>query len=205
MVRVMRSTWNSTVNAGAAAPLVSWHTAGDQEPSRLEVNLIFTNQKATLCALETVESLARDLGAFIRLRATIVVPYALPVDEPPVSIPFLERSLFNLINRLERDGFEATAHLYFCRDREKALLQVLEQNALVVIGGRKRWWPTDADRLVRALRSAGHRVIFVDSRSGNKRISAAEKRDVSTNLPVDSPLSLGTAKPSPVPNRGGGK
>src|SRR2546427_700732 len=84
-----------------------------------------------------IEYLARDLGACIRLRAAIVVRYPLPVDEPPVSIPFLEHSLFDLIGRLERDGFEASAHLCVCRDRDKALLQVLKRNALVVIGGKK--------------------------------------------------------------------
>jgi hypothetical protein len=144
---------------------VNWQTVTEQTPKRLEVNLIFTNQQVTVRALETVESLARDLGACIRLRATIVVPYPLAVDESPVSIPFLERSLFDMISRLERDGFKATAHLYVCRDRDKALLQVLEPNALVVIGGKRRWWPTDATRLARTLGSQGHRVVFVDSRA----------------------------------------
>jgi hypothetical protein len=164
MVKVMRSNLSSTATAGKPAPL-GWQTVGEQAPQRLEVNLIFTNPPATVCALETVESLARDLGASIRLRATVVVPYQLPVEEPPVSIPFLERSLFDLISRLERDGFEASAHLYFCRDRDKALLQVLRRNSLVVLGGRKRWWPTADSRLARALRAEGHRVIIVDSRA----------------------------------------
>jgi hypothetical protein len=184
----------STAAAGKPAPLVSWHTVGEQSPSRLEVNLIFTTQQATFCALETVECLARDLGACIRLRAAVVVPYALRVDEPPVSVPFLERSLFDLISRLERDGFEATAHLYFCRDREKALLQVLEPNALVVIGGKKRWWPTDTTRLAKALRSAGHRVIFVASSTRNKRTRAEEKAD---SLPVHSPRTVSSGELGP--------
>jgi hypothetical protein len=195
MVKVMRSSVSRTANAGTPAPLVTWQAAGEQRPSRFEVNLIFTNQQATRCALETVESLARDLGAYIRLRATIVVPYSLPVDEPSVSIPFMERSLFDLISRLERDGFHATAHLYLCRDREKALLQVLEPNALVVVGGKKRWWPTDATRLARAIRSAGHRVVFVDSRRGNRRICPEERGGGSVNLLAQSPPSVATGKP----------
>ena len=165
MVKVMRSNFSSTAITGKPTTLVDWQIVAEQVPKRLEVNLIFTNQQATVCALETVESLARDLGACIRLRAAIVVPFPLAFDESPVSIPFLERSLLDLISRLERDGFEATAHLYFCRDRDKALLQVLAPNALVVIGGKRRWWPTDASLLARTLRSKGHRVIFVDSRT----------------------------------------
>lgn len=198
MVRVTRSSVRSTAAAGLPAPLVSWRTVGEQSPSRLEVNLIFTTQQATFCALETVECLARDLGACIRLRAAIVVPYALPVDESPVSIPFLERSLFDLINRLERDGFEATAHLYFCSDREKALLQVLEPNALVVVAGKKRWWPTDTTRLAKALRSQEHRVIFIDTSRRNKRTRAEEKGDrLGDSLPVHSPRSVCSGEPGP--------
>ena len=196
MVRVLRSTWSTIATAAATpAPLVSWQTAGDQEPSQLEVNLIFTNRQATVCALETVESLARDLGACIRLRAAIVVPYPLPVDEPPVSIPFLEHSLCDLIGRLERHGFEASAHLYVCRDREKALLQVLKRNALVVIGGKKRWWPTAASRLAKVLRSKGHRVVFVDYKRGNKRFCAEEKGEGSAGLPVHLPPAISRDKP----------
>ena len=185
MVRVLRSTWSAITTAAATpAPLVSWQTAGDQEPSQLEVNLIVTNHPATACALETVQSLARDLGACIRLRAAIVVPYPLPVDEPPVSIPFIEHSLFDLISRLKGDGFEASAHLYMCRDREIALLRVLKRNALVVIGGKKRWWPTAASRLAKVLRSKGHPVVFVGYKRGNKRFCAEGKGEGSAGLPV---------------------
>jgi hypothetical protein len=161
---------------------VSSKGVDEQEPSRLVVNLIFTNQQATVQALESVECLARDLGACIRLRAAIAVPYSLPFDEPAVSAAFLERSLFDLISRFARDGFQATAHLYLCRDREKAFLQVLGPNSLVVIGGRKRWWPTDASRLATGLRSAGHRVVFVDSTGATKRSRAEAKGNGSGNF-----------------------
>jgi hypothetical protein len=193
MVKVMRSSLNDALTATRRpACLVSWQILGEESPRRLEVNLILTTQQATLYALETVECLARDLGACIRLRAAVVVPYPLAADESPVSIPFLERSLFDLISRLERDGFEATAHLYFCRDREKALLEVLEPNALVVIAGKKRWWPTETSRLAKALRAEGHRVVFVDVSRRNKRTPTEEKRD---GLPVRSPRLVHVGNP----------
>jgi hypothetical protein len=192
MLRVMKSNSSNAPAISRHAPIACRQTPGEQGSSRLEINLIFTDQQATLFALEAVESLSRDLGACIRLRATTVVPYALPVDEPPVSVVFLESSLFDLISRLERDGFEATAHLYFCRDREKALLQVLAPNALVVIGAKKRWWPTDASRLVKTLRSAGRRVVFVDSTRRTNRRSAEGKQAGTTSSPVHSVPSFGS-------------
>jgi hypothetical protein len=163
----LRTALVGAVIAQSSRPLVSQSSAAEQEPKRLEVNLIFTEPQTTAAALETVESLARDLGACVRLRAAIVVPFQLALDEPPVSIRFIEARLADLVSRLGRDGFESTAHVYLCRDQSDALLQVLCPNSLVVIGGKNRWWPTRASRLAKMLRSKGHRVFFVDAR-GNR-------------------------------------
>ena len=139
-----------------------------RQPGQLEVNVIFTDPQATVAALKTAGSFARDLGACIRVRAAISVPYALPLDKPPVSVPFTERLLFDLVRRMEQADFEPTIHLYLCRDQIETLLQVLTPNSLVVIGGRKRWWPTAERRMARALRSRGHRVVFVGLKRGTK-------------------------------------
>ena len=148
--------------AQSSRPLVS-RDATDHEPKRLEVNLVFTDAQTTAGALATVESLARDLGACIRLRAPLVVPRQLPLDEPPVSVRFVEGWLAELVSRLERDGFESTAHVYLCRDLAGALLQVLSPNSLLVVGGKSRWWPTRWSHLAKVLRSQGHRVVFVSN------------------------------------------
>jgi hypothetical protein len=138
--------------------------ATDDEPKRLEVNLVFTDAQTTARALGAVESLARDLGACIRLRAPVVVPRQLPLDESPVSVRFVEGCLADLASRLAHDGFESTAHVYLCRDQAEALLQVLSANSLLVVGGKNRWWPTTRlGRLVKVLRSNGHRVVFIRS------------------------------------------
>jgi len=137
----------------------------------LEVNVIFTDLQPTAAALKFAQSFARELGARIRLQAAIDVPFPLPLDEPPVPVAFLQETLRKLAPRLEGDTFDPTVHLYLCRDRLRALLQVLRPNSVVVIGGRIHWWPTAESRMARALRSKGHRVIFVDSkaRSGSEQ------------------------------------
>ena len=53
--------------------------------------------------------------------------------------------------------------IYLCRDRVETLTAVLSPHSLVVIGGRKRWWPTAEKRLARKLRRAGHEVIFTET------------------------------------------
>ena len=139
-----------------------WETTTGFASEPLDVNVIFTQQHATAAALKSAQSLARGLGASIRLRAAIVVPLRLPLDQPPVSVRFMERLLCDLVGQPEPDGSEVSVHLYVCRDWIETLLQVVRPNSLVVIGGRKHWWPTAASRMARALRGIGHRVVFVD-------------------------------------------
>jgi hypothetical protein len=128
----------------------------------LEVNVIFTELQATVVALKSAESLAKGLGASIRVRAAIIVPVRLPLEHPPVSVSFMEQLLSELVSHPESDALEYTVHLYLCRKWVGTLLQILRPNSLVLIGGRKHWWPTPAVRLARALRAKGHRVTFVD-------------------------------------------
>src|ERR1700694_1862112 len=86
---VMKEQLDSVITK-PARPSVSWETDEGLGPRRLEVNVIFTEPHATAAALMTAGSLARDLGACIRVRAAIAVPYALPLEKPPVSAGFIE-------------------------------------------------------------------------------------------------------------------
>jgi hypothetical protein len=131
----------------------------------LAVNVIFTDVQSTAAALKFAQSFARELGARISLRAAIAVPFQLPLDRPQISVAFLQDAMRELVAQLKSETFDPTIHLYLCRDRVWALSQVLKPNSLVVIAGRKRWWPTAETRMARALRAKGHRVIFVDSRA----------------------------------------
>ncbi len=134
-------------------------------PGPLELNVLFTGMDSTAAALECAESLARDLRASIHLHAAIAVPFQLPLEEPEVSVLFLQEKLRTLVAGMERERFQPKIHLYLCRDERRAISQVLKPNSLVVIGGRKHWWPTKESRMANALQSKGHRVIFVDSKA----------------------------------------
>lgn len=127
----------------------------------LEVNVIFTELEATAAALKAAESFARALGAQIRLRAALVVPLQLPLDRPQVSVEFLEQALRDLVNRTTAGQLECTAHLYICRDSVDTLSEVVKPDSIVVIGVRKRWWPTATTRLARAFRANHGRVIVI--------------------------------------------
>lgn len=134
---------------------------------RLVVNVIFTDREGTALALETAGSLASCVGATVQLLAAQAVSFHLRLDEPQVSVSFTERLLSDLVGGLDHDGVEVKPRLYLCRNPLEAIKQVLRPNSIVVIGGRKHWWPTTASRMARALRSKGHQVFWTELPSGS--------------------------------------
>jgi hypothetical protein len=135
--------------------------ASDETASRLNISVVFTSVALTLSALKEAGDLAKTLGSHITLVAPQVVPYPLPLTSPPVLIDWNERR-FAVI--AAESKVETTVRLYLCRDRLEALLLMLKPRSLVVVGGRRRrWWPTREEALARALRRAGHEVVFVET------------------------------------------
>ncbi len=127
---------------------------------RLSVHVIFTSVPETLAALKHAGELASKLDARITLIVPQVVPYPAPLESPPVLLEFNERR-FRALAR--QSPVETAVSIYLCRDRREALRDVLKPRSLVVIGGRRRWWPTGEKRLARLLRRDGHEVVFTET------------------------------------------
>ena len=104
--------------------------------------------------------MASSLSARVTLLVPQVVPYPLPLETPPVLVDFSERR-FRLIAC--QSPVETRVRIFLCRDRFEILNSVLSPRSLVVVGGRRRWWPTAERRLARKLRGAGHEVIFTET------------------------------------------
>ena len=149
------------------APVLTRDQAEPSALGQLDVNVIYTEPHATASAFKAATSLAADLDACVRVRAAIAVPFCLPLDRPQVSVPFTEKVLSKLVSRTEPNNLDVTIHLYLSRDRIETLLQVLHPNSLVIIAGRKRFWPTPESRIAKRLQAKGHRVLFIPVRSDN--------------------------------------
>jgi hypothetical protein len=126
----------------------------------LNIAVVFTSVESTLAALKEAGALASSLGARITLVVPQVVPYPLPLETPPVLIEFNERR-FRVI--ASQSPVETNVRIYLCRDALATLTSVLTPGSIVVIGGRKRWWPTREKKLARQLRRAGHEVVFKET------------------------------------------
>ena len=103
----------------------------------------------------------RKLDASLKLLLPYEVPYALPLTRPAVPVEFLEGQLRALASKVPM-GF--AGHIYLCRDKNRTLHLILKPGSIVILGGRKRWWPTAEHRLARMLKKDGHHVILAESR-----------------------------------------
>jgi len=126
---------------------------------QLELALLFTSPEVTINALETTAALLAGLNAQINLVALQSVPYALELNNPPVSVHFNEQRLEDIASQ---SPIETAAHLYICRCPFDTLKSVLKPRSLLIVGTRKRRWITWERRLARKLESAGFRVLLLE-------------------------------------------
>jgi len=138
-------------------------------PSRSEppirsdaVYVLFTSIESTLEAARIGHDFATAMSVPLTLVHVRPVPYPLAVDAPTGVSP-LETQTFR--DRLEAAGVKARIRIVLCRDERRALATAVPAHSLVVLGGRKRLWPTRTERFRRVLDAAGHYVVFVQEPS----------------------------------------
>ena len=132
---------------------------GEKPESRLDISVVFTTVQPTIAALKMAATLANPFSARITLVVPQVVPYPCPLTNPPV-LPDFNETRFRAI--ASESPAEIKVHLYLCREKWDALNLALTKRSLVILGGRKTWWPTPEKRMARWLRRAGHEVIFAE-------------------------------------------
>jgi hypothetical protein len=133
----------------------------EQSSERLQVNVLYTTHSGTLAALKVASRLGANLGTRPKVLRLYAVPYALPLERPAVPIDFLEEELRALACE---STTEFTARIYLCREPRWTLRELFPPPSVIVLAGRKRWWPTKEQRWARMLKKDGHEVIFADLR-----------------------------------------
>jgi hypothetical protein len=155
----------------AAATGTSGLAPGGKYGRGQEIIVLFTTHAGTVAALKMASRLSANLGARPKVLLLYEVPYTLPLERRALPDGFLE----NQVRALQRDfPEEISTDLRLCRRPRQGLREVLEPHSLIVMGGRKRWWPTPEQRLAEFLHSSGHQVIFVDERDPGTALAAAK-------------------------------
>ena len=117
-----------------------------------------------MAALRKAAVLASQLNARITLLHPQTVPFPLTIESPPVLLEFSEQRLRQIACE---SPVETTVQIYHCRDQLETLKTILAPGSVVVIGGRRGWWPNEERRMARQLRRAGHQVIYTKTESRN--------------------------------------
>jgi hypothetical protein len=133
----------------------------EEADQQLKIVVVFTSVESTLAALKEAGNLANSLGARIELVVPQVVPHPLPLETPPVLVEFNENRFRVMASE---SPVETSVQIYLCRDRFETLTGALKPGSIVVLGGKKRWWPTKDETLARRLRRAGHEVLFKETK-----------------------------------------
>jgi len=125
----------------------------------VRVYVVFTSIDETIAAATIASALARAMSVPLTLVHFQTVHHAAEPDAPDVCSP-LQTDHFR--ERLRFAGVDATIRVYLCRDPRAVFGLAFREGSLIVIGGRRRWWPTRAESLRRELERNGHLVVFVD-------------------------------------------
>ena|SRR5712692_7141480 len=124
-----------------------------------DLYVLFTSVDETLAAAEVASDLAKALTTRLTLIHFQAVPYPLATDAPSDRSP---AEMETFVDALRATGVNVRVRVYLCRDPRRAIPSAFKHHSLIVIGGRRSWWPTKSERWRRALEAAGHLVVFVD-------------------------------------------
>lgn len=134
--------------------------APHEHETRPEIYVVFTSPSLTMAALKKAGVLAGSLRARVLMLLARVVPYPLAIENPPIAMSIDEARIRPIATWCPA---EARVLLCLCRDEWDVLRISLAANSIVMLGHRKRWWPTREAKLARRLRHAGHHVIFAEA------------------------------------------
>jgi hypothetical protein len=133
--------------------------ARTQVEEALRLNVAFTSEHGTIEALRYAAAMADGLGARLQVIVPQIVPYGRDLEDPDVNPEFTAK---RALDAASAAGVDADVNVVLCRDRAEGLHHALGMDGVVMIGGRRHWWPGAERTLARQLSERGHKVLFVE-------------------------------------------
>jgi hypothetical protein len=124
-----------------------------------KVYVLFTNLDETLGAVRVAGRLASAMGSDVTVVHFRSIGFGSPLEHPAGLSP-VETEAFRA--RLAAEVCDARVRVCLCRDARQAIRSVIDGRSLIVIGGRRGWWPTPSNRWRRMLEEEGYVVVFVN-------------------------------------------
>jgi hypothetical protein len=126
--------------------------------AEIEVVVPYNERALTEAVLRRAAVLTAGLKAAIRLVAVHAIPYPLPFHCPTALHAHLVEQLVDLASRCPSS---VDPQVVLARYRDDGFRHVLKPASIVLIGTRKRPWPTREEKLARSLARDGHQVALL--------------------------------------------
>ena len=130
-----------------------------------QVYVLFTDLEETLGAVRVARRLASAIGGGVTVIHFRSIGFGAPLEHPAGLSP-VETEAFRA--RLAAEDCDARVRVCLCRDARQAIRSVIDGRSLIVIGGRRRWWPTPSNRWRRMLEAQGYLVVFVSETEASR-------------------------------------
>jgi hypothetical protein len=126
--------------------------------AEIEIVVPYTERTLTAAVLQRATVLTAGLTAAIRLVAVHAIPYPQPFHCPAALHAHLVEQLVDLASRCP---LAVEPQVVLARYRDDGFRHVLKPASIVLVGSRKRFWPTREEKLARALAADGHQVALL--------------------------------------------
>ncbi|MEO8129398.1 MAG: hypothetical protein ABJF23_02175 [Bryobacteraceae bacterium] len=122
-----------------------------------DIAVLYTTAGLTEAALEHAKELSRGMNLHVLLVHAQIVPYALPLDEPQVTLQALKDELQKIAGAF---SLEIEGTIVLARDMQSALASALKPDTVIVLASHKRLWRTKEESLRNECVKAGHEVVL---------------------------------------------
>jgi hypothetical protein len=139
-----------------------------QATDSAEIVVLHTGSKLTPAAIEAAANLTKGLNFRLVVIAVHILPYPLQLTAVAAMKEHLEAELARVT---ERSAMPVAARIVFARDLAEAFRQSVHPESLVLIGERRRWWPTRASKWARELAKCGFRTALIDAGRQNAQVN----------------------------------
>ena len=127
-------------------------------PNTELVTVLFTGLGPTLRALAVARGLGRALGA----RVVVIAVKTPKLGPRGGQVPTPQDDEAEALQLQLRAAGDVRFRVFAAPRAADALSAALAPGSLVVVCGRRHWWPTTTSRLCGTLEALGHFVLFVD-------------------------------------------
>ena len=146
----MKARGELRINPGSLEPVT--------DSAVMQFVVVHSQPAITAAVLRRAADLVAGLNASVLLVAVHTVPFPAEFSSALASHAHLVGEMADLASEC---ALPVTPHVVMARWRDEGLRFLLREESTVLVGSKKRSWPTQEEQLARVLAKDGHKVILL--------------------------------------------